>query len=80
MNTVEITNQAKLILRDWDNFFNANEQAWRLAIAELALTSAGIDLNDLVQTNKEVPLDCCDHVYESACDCCTSECVRCNAD
>jgi hypothetical protein len=62
------------------NFFNVEEQAWQLAVLELALETLGVDPSKLLKDHPEEY--CCDkndHPEDFvSCWCCNGLCVWCH--
>lgn len=79
-----INDRARANYEALTNFFNVEEQAWQLAVYELALETLGVVPSKLLEQYPEE--HCCgkfegeyeDDHKELECECCSGVCVWCN--
>jgi hypothetical protein len=80
----DINDRAFSNYEEYSRFFNVEEQAWQIAVYELALETLGVDP---IKLWAEYPQEhCCgkidgitpDHEDELKCECCNGSCAWCN--
>jgi hypothetical protein len=80
----DINDRAFSNYEEYSRFFNVEEQAWQIAVYELALETLGVDP---IKLWAEYPQEhCCgkidgitpDHSNELECECCNGSCAWCN--